>query len=383
MATAGSFGMNRISLLLNVVLLFGVHVGQVNAGLVAPRSLLELEQKADLIVVGSTTEAIQAGATINITLQVSRVVKGDAGLSGTAIRVVLDSTQNMGNLEAVLPATGNGLWFLQNSSGNWSLIPVTAGAILFGETFIRLPAGSVPAPYAYAQTASLSDKVASEISAGIESGTANTGIYGNVLQSGLLDELNSTVTQRLYQRTAASSSPQLQELGLSGLIRGGNTAALVSALKSASRFADNGVLVASIRNEFRASDANAIAVLGEAATNATNLALLLRVAAAHALAAIHSVGTLPYLATLLDSPNYDLRVEAIGGFSAFSNSLPIQTSAGVPSLSYLQLPASAPYKTQDTLANFAMGPQAVGQRETSLLSFWKSWWSQHRTSLGY
>ena len=49
-----------------------------HAGLVAPRSLLELEQHSDLIVVGSATATISIGSPkAMFPLEVSRVIKGD------------------------------------------------------------------------------------------------------------------------------------------------------------------------------------------------------------------------------------------------------------------------------------------------------------------
>jgi hypothetical protein len=138
-----------------------------------------------------------------------------------------------------------------------------------------------------------------------------------------------------------------------------------------------------IRDGLRSPGATSIAALGKAAVDATNPNLAFREAAAHALAAIHTAPTLPYLGTLLDDPNSTLRVEAIGGIGAFANGLPIQTAAGVASLTSLQIPNSAPYKTQETIANFAMGSTAIERNEASYISFWKGWWSQNRANLGY
>jgi hypothetical protein len=90
-----------------------------------------------------------------------------------------------------------------------------------------------------------------------------------------------------------------------------------------------------------------------------------------------------FLATLLSDPNATLRVEAVGGMSAFANGLPIQTPAGVASMAALQLPASAPYKTPETVAHFAMGSTAIEANEASYVSFWKGWWAQNRASLGF
>jgi len=145
---------------------------------------------------------------------------------------------------------------------------------------------------------------------------------------------------------------------------------------------ESGILRQSVRDDFRAADAPSIAALGQSAVGSANPATF-RQAAAHALAAIHTIQTLPYLSTLLNDMDADLRVEAIRGLGAFANGLPVQTAARVPSLAYLQLPPSAPFRTTDTLANFALGSNAIQRDEAAYLSFWKQWWTEQRTALGF
>ena len=143
-----------------------------------------------------------------------------------------------------------------------------------------------------------------------------------------------------------------------------------------------GVLLLNIRDSFRATDSVSVNSLGQSATDSTK-PLAFREAAAHALAAIHTATALPFLAALLDDPERSLRVEAVGGLGAFANGLSVQTSAGVPSLSHLQFPDKAPYKTAETVAHLAMGWQAIAPNEASYLSYWKAWWAEHKASLGY
>lgn len=356
--------------------------------LVGPRSLLDLAQSADLIVVGSASGTFQAGATANFSLQVSRVVKGDSKLAGSVIAVQW-ANGNPSTMQAgtTITAAGSGLWFLQRSSSAWLLSPVMQGSVPLNMTFFPTSLGAVLSAYTYSPAASLSDKIASEVCSAIESANGGYNFQLYSLQYGLLDQLRSPVVALFYQRMSNSTTTQQRMLGLSGLIRGGSATALVAAAQAASAIGgypmENGILLLSIRDYFRAADANSIAVLGRAAVDSTNPSLAFREAAAHALAAIHTAGTLLYLATLLDDPDTNFRIEAIGGMGAFANGLPVQTAAGVPSLANLQLPASAPYKTAETIANFAMARQAIEQKEASYLSFWKAWWAQQRTSLGY
>jgi hypothetical protein len=205
------------------------------------------------------------------------------------------------------------------------------------------------------------------------------------LHSGLLGELKSPVWGRMYQRMADSTSPEPKILGLSGLIRDGNASAVAAAAPVAALVGDNraqAILLLSIRDFFRATDTDSVTAIGHGATDSTNSAAF-REAAAHALAAIHTATALPFLATLLDDSNQNLRIEAIGGMAAFANGLAVQTSAGMPSLAHLQFRPNAPYKTADTVAHLALGRQAVAPNEASYLSFWKTWWGQNRASLGY
>jgi hypothetical protein len=281
--------------------------------------------------------------------------------------------------------TGGGIWFLRFTSNQWQLIPVLNGAVPMEMTFYPASVSSLPDAYAYLPTASLSDKIASEISAAVDAanGAFNFQLY--LLQYNLLDQLNSPVVKLLYGHMAVSSTPQQQILGLAGLIRLGDVSSLLAAAQSAQIFEnyaiENGILLSSLRESFRGVDAASVAALGESAQTTTSS--VFRECAAHALAAVHTVATLPYLAALLDDADENVRVEAIGGIGAFANGLPSQVAVGNLAMAHLQLPATAPYKTQATVSNFAMGSAAIGKNEASYLSFWKNWWSQNHSALGY
>jgi hypothetical protein len=375
-----------------IVGLSAITTNTVYGGLVLQQSLLSLAQTADLIVVGSASGTFTVGPPVStFSLTVSRVVSGPSLAPGAALAVQWNNNGFPGMFAQPgdsLAVSGTGLWFLKRTGSGWSLLQLTQGAATFEMTYFPTSISPLASVYAYATTASLVNKLASELSAAIESlnGDYNQELYG--LFGGDLDQLKSPVTQVLYQRLSTSASIPQQILGLSGLIRSGSVAGLTPAV-SASRnvFAnyalEYGILLSSVSNEFRSSDASSIAVLGSAAVDSTNPNPAFREAAAHALAALHTAPTLPYLATLLSDPNSALRIEAIGGMSSFANGLPIQTPAGVASMASLQLPANAPYKTPETVANFAMGSTAMEANETSYLSFWKGWWAQNQASLGF
>ncbi len=337
------------------------------ASLIAPQSVADLEQNATLIVVASATAAPN-GITNSFLLKVNRVVKGDNALTGSSITV--GWTPTSANAGAVGP--GAGIWFLQQSSAGWSLLPVVQGNVPFVMTYYPTSAtGGLIAAYAYASTASTTDKLPLPLAS---------------LHYGTLEQLQSPVITALYQRLSRIGSPQQQALGFAGLVRQGSSAALTSAAKVATVFAgypvENGILLLSVRDQFRASDGGSVKALGQIAAD-TTANQLFREAAAHALAAIHTKESLPFLAQLLSDGDVTLRVEAIGGLSSFANGLPGQTASGTPSLAHLQLPVGGPYQTPETIANFAMGSQAIEQNESRYLTFWQTWWSQQKSQLGY
>jgi hypothetical protein len=358
------------------------------AGLFAPASLSGLQRRADLIVVGGVTSAFSGPSSLSFSIQVDRVIKGDAALVGSAVPV----SWSAGASTAATPGQAiavncTGLWFLQQSPSGWVLLPVVNGDARLEQTLFPVPAGSIVSAYAYQASAPVSDKVASEIGSSIESGTVFDALEMYALFGGQLDELQSAVVPLLYQRLSGSASARLRVLGASGLLRGGSGAALASAVQLAPTLSayplEGGILLSSLRDYYRTSDATAVASLGQAAADSSDPNAAFREAAGHALAAIHTAAALPYLASLLDDPDTLLRTEAIRGIGSFANGLPVQTAAGVPGLMHLQLPAAAPYRTDDTMRNFALGPDVIGNNLDSYRQFWKQWWSANHAALGY
>ena len=357
------------------------------ASISGQRSFKELEQTADLIVVGSVSGGTKSGSTLSFSIQVERVIKGNSAMTGTQIAVDWTPEPQGGPPEAGPPRlTGHGLWFLTRSPSAWELQPVANNGVPFTSAYIPEPPGTSLTAYTYSPGAALSDKVASEISGAIETATASGGTTYLLSLYKLLDELQSPVTQQLWSRLSVSELMNQKLFGLGGLIRSGNTGALQAAFESASSFAsyplEAGILLQSIRGDFRATDSNSVGLLGRIATQ-VDCPSDLRHAAAKALASIHSKDALPYLAALLDDQDRGLRAEGIGGLASFANGLPVQTPANTVSLGYLQLPTSAPYKTDDTVAHLILALPSTAPDESSYLSFWKSWWSQNRGSLGY
>ncbi len=73
-------------------------------------------------------------------------------------------------------------------------------------------------------------------------------------------------------------------------------------------------------------------------------------------------------------------MNAIIGLSSFANGCPPQTPSNAASLEYLQFRNPSPYRTPQTVANFAFGPVSP-ERQEELAKFWMSWWEANKTNL--
>jgi hypothetical protein len=150
---------------------------------------------------------------VGFNLEVSRVIKGDQTLVGTIIPV--DWTWRNADLPTLTAAgspptiTGYGLWFLRSSPTGWALLPWLPPIGLF----IPELAGPIISVYNYSPSASLADKIASEVSNAIEGANGAHIPELAVLHDGLLEELKSPAIQTLYQRLSISPSAAQQELG--------------------------------------------------------------------------------------------------------------------------------------------------------------------------
>jgi hypothetical protein len=150
--------MNRFFLIL-VGLALTVNCG--NASLIAARSLTDLAQNADLIVLGSASGTFPSSEVINFTIDVNRVVKGDPTTAGRAISVNWPSARTLAPLGQELTASGTGIWFLRRSSSQWVLYPVMDGSPTLNMAFFPASSGRILSAYAYGPSTSVQDKLAS------------------------------------------------------------------------------------------------------------------------------------------------------------------------------------------------------------------------------
>src|SRR6185312_15867439 len=159
-------------------------------------------------------------------------------------------------------AGGTGIWFLQRAQDAWQVVPVVQGTIGFSNAYIPAQPGPIINAYAYSATASVQDKLASELCSAIEGVGDETMPIHSLL--GGLDDLNSSAPRSLYRRLANASSTDQRVYGLSGLIRSGDSSALTAAAQIAYAVTGRrpeGVLLLSVREYLRPTDpasANAV-----------------------------------------------------------------------------------------------------------------------------
>lgn len=146
-----------ISLCLTLVLLLAA-TNLLQGGLVAPQSVVALENAAGLVVNGTATGFVQNATGFDFSLQVNRIIKGDATLAGSSI----SATWPGGN-QATAASVGSknvggaGIWFLQRSSGPWQVVPVLQGTMQLSNIYISAQLGPIVSAYAYSATASVDD----------------------------------------------------------------------------------------------------------------------------------------------------------------------------------------------------------------------------------
>ncbi|MCX6616801.1 MAG: hypothetical protein NTZ98_11990 [Acidobacteria bacterium] len=357
-------------------LLCGLAAGDPSAGPGGLASIGRLAATADLIAVGDLKSGFQTGGRAVFSLELDRVLKGSQ-TPGSGIQVEWKTHGNLGT-SALPPARG--LWFVKQAGTSWELLSVTTGEVPFSDTYLPLPAGPVGNIFAYAPSDPLGDKLASELAnaaVGLDIPDLGFRILGS------LDQLTSPVVSKAYQQLSEASAAGRRALGFAGLIRKGDLAALAAVSQQfpeMSLVPEFSAVVSAVDGFFRSTDPAAVALLGQFATNGA-LPRPLAYAAAHALRSIHTKEALPYLATLLDAPENELRYEAIGGMAAFANNLPVQRPDNVANLEYLRVQSPGPFTTEDTRAHLALGRQALEHDEARYLNYWRAWWARNKSLL--
>jgi hypothetical protein len=351
------------------------------AGPVGRQSIVKLAADSDAVIVGPVSATFTNG-TVNATIQVERVLKGPLSV-GSTVSVLWTLPESSAGVPFAggtpYVSKGHGLFFLAATrDGSWALIPAAGGDIGWDVAYIATPTnapGAVrdAASRSLPANASVLDEVYAEMVVVEEVGPPP------VLDFQLVEQFRSVsqspVLAAAFSRFAASQDPRLIAEGLRGGVLSGDPALILNARQSSATLsAEVGWygLMNDIKTYYQNTGQPAIQNLGQVATDTTCRSEL-RVAAAGALARMHTQQSLPYLAVLLDDPDLVLRAMGVGGLSSFANNVPIGSHE----------PAAGPwkYRTDDTIAHSIFDVSIVGQSGPYYVGFWRSWWQQHRSQL--
>jgi len=324
-------------------------------------SLDKLLAASDTIVVGSIVQGTVSGTAVTGSIQVERVLKGNwrtgqvIGVAGTISQP--SPTRTVADERGIFFLAGNG-------SGPVRLVSVTSGFLL-DERFLFLPLPDASSPADPPASSSPRERVLLEILAGMEAGTLKRP--GGFIEPEFEYRAAPTPAARtVFRRWLTSGSQRLVASSLQALLAEGDTTALarVSTDPALRRVAAEAHAFDGLKGYFKNTDPAAVRALGELAGDNSN-SMELRIAAASALARIHTRQALPFLAQLLDSPDVNLRVLGVGGLSMFANHVPIGSHE----------PAAGdwPWRTEETIAHSGMEGSNVG--------FWKSWWAANQAAL--
>jgi hypothetical protein len=336
----------------------------------APESLETLLAASTSVVVGRVVQGTVSGSTVVFSIDTERVLKGSVA-SGAIIAAkgaISEPTRTRSSELA------RGIFFLADAGpGSFRLVPPGTGYLLNEmSTFIPLPMTSTPA----GQTAAgwgPKERVLLEIMGAIQTEQARPAGGTIDLFSEYQRDPNSAL-RAVFQTWMRGNSQRLVAIAARALVAEGDIEALSRIERDASLrgTAAARVIFDGLKRYFKNSAPEAISILGRlVSADATENEL--RVAAAMALARIHTPTALPYLAALLDSPNIDLQTAAVGGFSMFANN--VVSGESTPSA------GSWRYRTEATIAHSCMDSGAIRANAPYFIGFWKTWWNENSADI--
>jgi hypothetical protein len=342
-------------------------------------SAANLTDRADAVVVGEVISGQSVASYVLLTIRADRVLKGNV-VGGTVISVEWDRPPANATPSQL---SGNyGMWFLRvGGAAPWTLLPANASNVRLplGLACYPVQKGSLPSVSAPAGSPP-ADLVALELATSTEQ-LSSTSVQFYYSAKGLLSTPASATVSSVHARLSQSTDLQVQSVGLIGRLQQGDAAALAELPQTPEAFrklALNLEMAAAIRN-FRNPTPSAVQSLGRLATSST-AARPVVLSSADALRAIHTKDSLPFLVSLLDSSDAEIRHQGLAGLSMFVENLPVQTPEMVPAMTWLKQQGPAPYRTADTDRYSAKFGEPSG-RQAEYVTFWKSWWTRMQNQL--
>lgn len=343
----------------------------VTAGITSTRSLSALLAESGYIVIADVVSGQSTQSGSKAMVRVIRSIKGSAS-EGQLLHIWSDARSQSAKVPYPIPS-GRGLFFLKGESqADLEIVPVMTGSVVtFNDSYFDVPASSGIQP--------LPGPAVSSVLAEILITLFRTAEQGRTPGRGALFDLAHMVRshwtelpESAYHALLVSPSPKVVEAAAAGLIgygRGDAVLAHIEARRHQIGPHERKALLAEVAARTRQAEAGEIQRLGLAATLAGE-PMDARVAAAAALARVHTAPTLPFLAALLADPDQRLQALGVGGLAAFANN----TETG----SFAIRPGPWEYRTEETIRMSVMDESAFAARSEEYLSFWLGWWDSHR-----
>ena len=282
-----------------------------------------------------------------------------------------------------MPATGSdtvvapmyGIWALRRiDSSNWEVLTLRGPDGLM-PSLVWPATRTLPTGYLYSRAAPTTDILALELGAGLESVNYRPELFLDAASS-----LDGPVVRMVLANFLNSNTVEFQATGLAGLLARNDDSGVGELVKRWSAIAaasTSDLITATLKNGFRSTSANSVQQLS-ALAGASGTSTDLRAAIVTALSSVHTREALPFLASLLASPNETERLRGVFGLSSFANGCVPQSPDNMKSLAFLKFPPSGPYQTAETRANFAfLQAPANAAEEKRLVAFWSNWWVSH------
>ena len=325
----------------------------------------ELVSASGIIIVGSVPQGTVSGTTVTVSVHVERVLKGKSA-PGAVVSAVGSLSQPW-QTRAI--GHDRAIFFLANASaGPMRLVPVTSGFVP-DERWVYLPLPDATAPAASPATNSdAGERVLLEVLGGIEAGPLKQ-IGGFIDPEPTYRASPTPAARAVFRRWLTSGSPSLTAIALRALLGEADPTSLSllaanPALRSAALDAH---AFDGLRWYFHNADPARVRLLAQLAGDGAN-SMDLRVAAASALARVHTTEALPFLAQFLESTDPTVRGCGVGGLAMFANHVPIGSHE----------PAAGDWRwrTEETIAH-----SGTDGHDQDSVRFWKNWWVANHTAL--
>lgn len=374
--TVGEVKMSSQVLIFICLLVFAASDSSV-AAILSPKSISQLTNAADTIVVakGSVQSYGEVSGTV-VLLEVRRVLKGKApsmitvqasgvrGKQGTLDRAAFSGVQ-----------TGSyGVWFLKDTGTGLQLLPVSDD----GELALAYPAAiAEPAKVLPVTPSSPEEHILVELAAVASTGLEDAGAFLVEATYGTHTSIDISVFQHLTH----SEHQEARLAGYSGLIIRSQPSGLVgfeselaelpklSPIRRSTVLRD--LVIIGIADEYRNNSLTGLDILGRLAGLAEQWPQISE-AASMALRAIHSRESLPLLTTLLDSPNFTVRFNAVFGIASFANGLPISGPSNIANMGYLNPEESTPSKNEEVMSKIP-SLEAFRHDPQYYINYWRGW----------